>query len=101
MAKTTATRVTVSTAAFELVPVENVKRWITLIPPSSPQMFFAIDEDGDAIADCRAYQWVPMGTYPLHWIPLEPGQFMWAIADTAGQAPIGVICSYSAPGSGA
>ena len=92
--KTTSTRVTVSTKATELVPPENIRRRITLLPPGSPQMYFAIDQTNEDIADCRTYYWVPMGTFPVPSFTLEAGQFIYAIADTSGQAPIGVICEY-------
>lgn len=90
---TTSTRMTVSTAAALIVPAEGEKRTITFIPPASPQMFFMIDATPEDIADCRAYQWCPMGTYPFT-IELDPGQFVSAIADTAGQNAITVICKY-------
>jgi len=91
---TTLTRVTVSTQAVEIVPAEPYVRKIILLPPASPQLFAAIDEDGDTIADCRTYKWAPLTQgYPIT-LMLLPGQFMWAIADTAGQAPIGVVCHY-------
>jgi hypothetical protein len=92
-AKTTSNRVTVSTTAVELVPPESTHRRVTLIAPGSPQMFFAIDHTNKEIADGWAYQWVPLGSYPVSF-ELQPGQFVYAIGDTNGVNPIGVICEY-------
>ena len=91
---TTSTRETVSTAAVMIVRPEGKKRTITLIPPASPQMFFMIDGSPEDIADCRTYQWCPMGSYPFTF-DLDEGQFVSAISDTAGQAAITVICKYN------
>lgn len=94
VAPTTVTRHTVSTSAVEAVPSEPYQRKLVFLPPASPQLFWAIDEDGDAIADCRTYKWSPMSQgYPFD-LEILPGQFVWVIADTAGQAPLAVICHY-------
>jgi hypothetical protein len=94
-ARTTMARVTVSKIAVELVPAEPYLRRVILLAPGSPVMNVAIDEAGDAIAGCRDYQWSPLPQgFPVPPFHLLPGQFMWAVADTPGQAPITVICEY-------
>ena len=91
---TTSSRETVSTKAVVIVPPENVRRRIVLIPPQSPAIFFMIDQSGDDIADCRSYYWVPMGVYPIPPFELAPGQFISAISDTAGTGQVAVLCTY-------
>jgi hypothetical protein len=92
--KTTLTRVTVSTAAVELVPAENELRRITILPVPSPSMNFAIDQTADDIADTRAYYWAPLPTYPIPAFLLQPGQCIFIIATDSGESPVGVICEY-------
>lgn len=91
--KTTSTRVTVSTAAVELVPPENVTRRISILPAPSPSMNFMIDESPDDIADTRGYTWVPVSTY-MPPFKLLPGQSISIIALDSGEAAVGVICEY-------
>lgn len=91
---TTSFFVTTSTQACELVPKDDKRRVIRILPPAAPQMRFAIDEDWAEIAWSRAYKWPPMPTGYWFDVPLEPGQFISVVADTAGQAPISVICIY-------
>lgn len=92
--KTTLTRVTVSTAAVELVPAADVTRRITILPVPSPSMNFAIDETADDIADTRNYYWAPMPKQPVPPFKLMPGQSIWAIGLDNGEGQVGVICEY-------
>jgi hypothetical protein len=100
--KTEILRATTGNVATVVLPREDAPsgsiRRVTIVTPASPSIAIALDQEPEAIADGRVFEWRPLPTgTAIPPFDLLPEQFISAAVEGVGLAHFSIIVQYLEP----